>query len=174
MNNLLSLVHSSNVQNFLYQPPASAQKAQRILIKPNLGYPKASPVTVSLGVLEAVLRGIRKVNSGAEILIVEGVCSASSLAEIVEKQGIRSILDKGMRILDADTLPMIEYPNKSVAPIRFKTMLAPALLLEVDCRISLGTFKRTILKEEVLISASLKNLYGLFPRSHYKARESQL
>jgi len=67
-------------------------------------------------------------------------------------------------------LELVEYENLSPEPARFKTMWAPKLLQEVDCRISLGTFKRTILKDEVLISASLKNLYGLFPRSHYKAR----
>ena len=88
------------------------------------------------------------------------------------KHGVYSVLDAGMQILDADELEIIEYENRSPQPARFKTMWAPKLLQEVDCRISLGTFKRTILKDEVLISASLKNLYGLFPRSHYKARSS--
>ncbi len=167
---MTSTTFSSNVKNFLYQPPNSAIKAQRILVKPNLGYPTPSPVTVNLEVLKKVLDGLRKVNPHAEILLVEGVCSAFSLAEIVQKQGVTSILDHRMQIIDADTLPLKEYPNTSLNPIRFKTMLAPALLQEVDCRISVGTFKRTILKEEFLISASLKNLYGLFPRAHYHAR----
>jgi hypothetical protein len=56
--------------------------------------------------------------------------------------------------------------------VRFQSMLAPALLCEVDCCISVGAFKRTILKDEPLISASLKNLYGLFPRAKYKARSA--
>ncbi len=49
-------------------------------------------------------------------------------------------------------------------------MWAPALLQEVDCRISVSAFKKTNLKGRDLISATLKNLYGLFPRAKYKAR----
>ena len=155
---------------FRYTPPDLARTAKRILLKPNLGYPVAAPVTVSLGVLSSVLKSLREINPTAEILIVEGVCSPVSLSQIVAKHGVYSVLDAGMQILDADELEMVEYENLSPEPARFKTMWAPKLLQEVDCRISMGTFKRTILKDEVLISASLKNLYGLFPRSRYKAR----
>jgi hypothetical protein len=162
----------TQTSSFRYTPPDLAHSAKRILLKPNLGYPVAAPVTVSLGVLDRTLRSLRDINPTAEILIVEGVCSAVNLSTIVAKHGVYSILDEGMQILDADELEMIEYPNRSPAPARFKTMWAPKLLQEVDCRISLGTFKRTILKDEVLISASLKNLYGLFPRSKYKARSA--
>ncbi|MEO0770480.1 MAG: DUF362 domain-containing protein, partial [Cyanobacteria bacterium J06649_4] len=38
------------------------------------------------------------------------------------------------------------------------------------CRISISAFKKTSLKGRDLISATLKNLYGLFPRAKYKAR----
>jgi Domain of unknown function (DUF362) len=153
-----------------YSPPAAAHRARHILVKPNLGYPEPHPVTVSPFVLHQVLQGLRRVAPEAEITIVEGVCSAVSLREIVNIHGIRDRLDAGMHILDADTLPMVEYPNRSPHPVRFKTMIAPAILQAVDCRISVGTLKRTHLKGEPLISASLKNLYGLFPRAHYKAR----
>jgi hypothetical protein len=155
---------------FRYEPPDSARSATRILVKPNLGYPIGAPVTVSFGVLGTVLRSLRSCNPTAEILIVEGVCSPVSLKDIATKHGIYSLLDAGMQLLDADELEQVEYPNRSPAPVRFKSMWAPKLLEDVDCRISVGTFKRTILKDQVLISASLKNLYGLFPRSRYKAR----
>jgi uncharacterized protein (DUF362 family) len=157
---------------FDYHPPQSALKAKRILVKPNLGYPIGPPVTVSMGVLGQVLRSLRTSNPTAEILIVEGVCSPVDLATIVSKNGLYNILDEGMRLLDADDLECIEYPNRAPYPQRFKAMWAPKLLQEVDCRISIGTFKRTILKDEPLISASLKNLYGLFPRAKYKARSA--
>jgi Domain of unknown function (DUF362) len=157
---------------FVYQPPASAHNARRILLKPNLGYPKPAPVTVSMPILQAVLQGLRAASPQAEILIVEGVCSPVNLTDIVAKLGVYQLLDEGMQLLDADELPIAEYPNTSKQPIRYETMWAPALLQEVDCRISLGTLKRTNLKGEVLISASLKNLYGLFPRAKYKARSS--
>ncbi len=162
----------TTTSSFCYTPPDLAQTATRILLKPNLGYPVAAPVTVSLNILDRTLQSLREINPTAEILIVEGVCSAVNLRDIVAKHGVSSILDEGMQILDADDLEMVEYENRSPAPARFKSMWAPKLLQEVDCRISLGTFKRTILKDEVLISASLKNLYGLFPRSKYKARSA--
>jgi Domain of unknown function (DUF362) len=158
--------------SFVYQPPPSAYQAQRILVKPNLGYPVAPPVTVSMNILGSVLRALRQASPQAEILIVEGVCSPISLADIAARHGVYSLLDDGMQILDADTLPLQEYPNRSPHPVRFKTMWAPELLQQVDCRISIGAFKRTILKDESLISASLKNLYGLFPRARYKARSN--
>ncbi len=163
-------VYVADTQDFVYTPPLSAFTAKRILVKPNLGYPAPAPVTVSMKVLAKVLQGLRAANQNAEILIVEGVCSALSFAEICDRHGLKKNLDTGMQVLDADALPCQEYPNLHPNPVRFKSMLAPVLLTEVDCRISVGAFKRTILKDEPLISASLKNLYGLFPRAHYKAR----
>ena len=157
---------------FRYSPPVEALTARRILVKPNLGYPAAPPVIVSLTTLSEVLRGLRHANPQAEILVVEGVCSAASLTEIAERHGIDRLLDDGMQLLDADRLPLQDYPNTSPQPVRFKSMLAPQILTEVDCCISVGGLKRTVLKEQPLISASLKNLYGLFPRAHYRARSA--
>ncbi len=165
-------VHVNLTQSFVYQPPTSAYHAKRILVKPNLGYPAAAPVTVSMKVLGQVLTALRQASPNAEILIVEGVCSPVSLADIAERNGLHPLLDEGMWLLDADDLEVVEYPNRSPVPVRFQTMWAPALLREVDCRITVGTLKRTTLKDEPLISASLKNLYGLFPRSKYKARSA--
>jgi hypothetical protein len=167
-----TVAKNSATADFVYQPPLTAIGAKRILIKPNLGYPVPPPVTVSLPVLSQVLQGIRQVNLTAEIILVEGVCSPVSLAEIIERLQVNSLLDRGISILDADSLPLQEYPNLCPFPVRFKSMFAPKILEEVDCRISIGAFKRTHLKDEPLISAALKNLYGLFPRSHYKARSA--
>jgi Domain of unknown function (DUF362) len=163
-------VQSSSTADFIYTPPATAHRADRIVVKPNLGYPVGPPVTVSMGILNQVLCQLRAVSPNAEIIILEGVCSPVSLSDIAAKHGLYNVLDDGMQLVDADTLPLVEYPNLSPHPVRFKTMWAPALLQEAACRISVGTLKRTLLKDEFLISASLKNLYGLFPRAKYKAR----
>ena len=162
--------HVALAQDFIYTPPATAKGARRILVKPNLGYPVGPPVTVSMSVLAAVLSGLRTASPTAEILIVEGVCSKVPLADIANRNGLLPFLTAGMRLLDADDLACIEYPNRSPAPARFQTMWAPKLLQAVDCRISVSAFKKTHLKGKPLISASLKNLYGLFPRAKYKAR----
>lgn len=57
-------------------------------------------------------------------------------------------------VLDADKLPLKQYPNISPEPVRFKSLWAPRLLEEVDCRISLAVLKLT---ESLvpLVSASL-------------------
>lgn len=121
-------------------------------------------------VLSKVLAGIREINASAEILIVEGVCSKKTLAEIAQKNGLSTLSTEGVELLNADELNCVEYPNLSPEPVRFQTMWAPRLLQEVDCRISVSAFKKTSLKGRDLISASLKNLYGLFPREKYRAR----
>ena len=123
-----------------------------------------------MAVLGKVIQRLREVSPGAEILIVEGVCSKVDLGAIARRNGLPALLTEGVRLLDADELDCTEYPNLSPAPARFQTMLAPRILQEVDCRISVGAFKKTHLKGNPLISASLKNLYGLFPRAKYKAR----
>ncbi|MEO0348533.1 MAG: DUF362 domain-containing protein [Cyanobacteria bacterium P01_A01_bin.15] len=166
----LRIATSAPVADFIYSPPAAAQGATRILVKPNLGYPKGPPITVGMSVLSRVLQGLRQASPQAEILVVEGVCSKQSLAEIAGKNGLYDILDGGMTLLDADTLPCVAYPNRSPQPVRYTEMWAPQLLQEVDCRISVSAFKVTSLKQQPLISATLKNLYGLFPRAKYKAR----
>ncbi len=112
---------------FIYQPPSTAYNAQHILIKPNLGYPVAPPVTVSMGVLTKVLQALRQTSPNALISIIEGVCSPVSLHDIASKSGLYTLLDDRMELLDADTLPLIEYPNLSPDPVRFQTMWAPAV-----------------------------------------------
>ncbi len=161
---------TASTEDFIYTPPEAAKGAKRILLKPNLGYPVGPPVTVSMTVLGKVIQGLRQASPKAEILIVEGVCSKLPLAEIAELNGLFDLLTEGIELVNADELECIEYPNTSPSPARFKTMLAPKLLTEVDCRISVGAFKKTSLKGRDLISASLKNLYGLFPTAKYKAR----
>lgn len=169
---LSSAVKTVPVAEFTYTPPKAAVNATSILVKPNLGYPVGPPATVSLTVLGKVLAGLRQASPHAEILVVEGVCSKVAFADIMGKLGVYNLLDEGMQLLDADSLELMEYPNLSARPVRFKTLWAPKLLKTVDCRISVGAFKKTSLKGRSLISASLKNLYGLFPRAHYKARSS--
>ena len=125
-----------------------------------------------MAVLGKVIQGLRQANPTVKILIVEGVCSKASFATIMAKSGVHSLLTEGVELLDADSLEIVEYPNRSPNPVRFASMGAPKLLQEVDFCLSVSAFKRTQLKGEPLISASLKNLYGLFPRAKYKARRS--
>jgi len=166
----LASVSTADAQSFVYMPPLQAFDATRILVKPNLGYPVGPPATVSTAVLDKVLRGLRRANPNARILVVEGVCSSATAAEIFEKHGVYDLLDDNMRATDAEDLLMEDYPNLLENPVKYTQMTAPGYIGQYDCVISLGAFKRTLLKGEPLISASLKNLYGLFPREVYRAR----
>lgn len=166
----LAAVKTARVEAFVYIPPAAAFGAGRILVKPNLGYAAPPPAVVSLPVLAAVLRGLRRAAPAARIVIIEGVCSDRPLLEIAEKHGLHTIMDDNTLVGDAETLTMQEYPNRLPQPVKYASMTAPAYLADFDCVISVGAFKRTLLHGQPLISAALKNLYGLFPRQVYRGR----
>ena len=156
--------------SFLYAPPDAARTARRILLKPNWGYPRPHPVTVSLPVLKEIVRGIRAINPEAEILLVEGVCDKRPALEIARKLGLSELEAQGVTFLDADALPCVAYPNATPRPQRFAELYAPEILREVDCRISVSCLKKTTLNGAVLMSGPIKNLYGLLPRARYHAR----
>lgn len=166
----LAAVSSADTDNFVYVPPDAAFGASRILVKPNLGYPKPPPATVSMPVLEKVLQGLRRAAPHARIVIMEGTTGKLGAVETLEKLGVPALLDDEMKIADAEDLLMGEYPNLSPQPVKYEHMVAPKYIGEFDCVISVGAFKRTLLHDEPLISASLKNLYGVFPKAEYHGR----
>jgi len=92
---IAATVQTAFAKSFVYQPPAIAYNAKRILVKPNLGYPVGPPVTVSMGVLGSVLSALRLASPQAEILIVEGVCSPVNLTDIAGKNGLYPLLGEG-------------------------------------------------------------------------------
>jgi uncharacterized protein (DUF362 family) len=163
----LTTVKTARTESFVYTPPPEAFEAARILVKPALGYPDGPPVTVSMPVLRTVLRGLRRANPHARIVIIEGSCTEISIEDIFRRRGLLQLLDDNMRAADAELLNLAEYPNLLDNPAKYPSMLAPAYIGEYDCCISVSAFKRTTVNGQPLISASLKNLYGLFPREHY-------
>lgn len=167
----LASVKSTRVTSFVYTPPEAAYGAARILVKPNLGYPARPPATVSMPILAAVLRGLRRAAPQARILVVEGACSPVNMLDIFAKLGLPQHLDAEMRAADIEQLIMKNYPNRLPTPVKYASLTAPAYLEEFDCVISVGAFKKTMLDGQPLISASLKNLYGCFPREQYHGRD---
>lgn len=170
----LAAVSSSKANSFVYIPPDAAFGATRILVKPNLGYPDAAPVTVSRAVLDKVLRGLRRANPGARIIVIEGSSASASMEDIYQQHGVYDLLDDNMRAGDAEDLLMEEFPNLLENPVKYRSMIAPGYLRSYDCCISVAAFKRTMLHGQPLISASLKNLFGLFPRERYRGRSPNL
>ena len=144
--------------------------ARHILIKPNVGYPAKPPAIVRMALLAQVIEQLLALRSDSHITIVEGVCSKITAQQIFEATGLARLAQARVKILDAEQLPQTHHPNTAAQPFRFRSMLAPALLNEVDARISIAPFKVTELNGMPLFSATIKNLYGLFPRQQYHAR----
>ena len=150
--------------------PEAVRNARHILIKPNVGYPAQHPVIVRMALLAQVIEQLLALRSDSRISIVEGVCSKSAAQQVFEVTGLTQLAQARVQIIDAEQLPQTQHPNTATKPFRFTSMVAPALLNEVDARISIAPFKLTLLNGVPLISATIKNLYGLFPRETYHAR----
>jgi uncharacterized protein (DUF362 family) len=161
-------VQSSDAPVFDF--PAPVRVARRVLIKPNVGYAAKPPAIVRVGLLRALVEQLLAIDADKEIVIVEGVCTKIAAVQVFNATGLAALAGPRVRVIDAETLPHAEYPSTVATPNRFKSFSAPALLGEVDARISVAPFKRTLLNDRVLHSATIKNLYGLLPRSVYHAR----
>jgi hypothetical protein len=171
----LAAVRTARTESFVYTPPDAAFGAARILVKPAMGYPKPPPATVSLPVLQKVLTGLRRAAPHARIVVMEGTTSDLTALETFEKLGVTDMIEDMDEVVlaDAEDLLLAEYPNISPEPVKYDEMIAPQYIGEFDCVISVGAFKRTRLDDTPLISASLKNLYGVFPREHYHSRSEK-
>ena len=149
--------------------PEAIKAARHILIKPNVGYPAKPPVVVRMALLSQVIEQLLALRADSRITIVEGVCTKVPAQQVFDVTGLSALQSERVRVVDAETLPMAEYVHPS-RPFWFKSIAAPALLRDVDARISIAPFKRTTLNDKPLISATIKNLYGLLPRAKYHAR----
>jgi uncharacterized protein (DUF362 family) len=167
----ISAVKNARTDYFAYTPPPAAFTADRILVKPTLGYAKNAPVTVSRRVMEAVIKGLRRANPTARILIVDGASSKVSMMDLFRRSGLLKLLDGNMQAVDAEELPLREYPNLAPTPARYTSMRAPAILTDVGCLISVSPLKRLTVGGQPQLTASLENLIGLFPRDFYAGKD---
>jgi len=165
--------------------PNSNKNVRKIVIKPNLGYPKPHPVTTRVELIKRVVDQVLAVNQSAEIHIVEGVCTKVKWLEVMKKVGILAYFQpndsgvflsaqhvnwKGRVFLsDADQLPCESFTNPKKA-FKYSEIQAPSILKEADFCISMAPLKKTMLNESALFSGTVKNLFGLLPRKVYKAR----
>ena len=157
----LAMVQSGNASNFAYLPPDAAFDAMRILVKPAFGHHVLSSSGVSLYVLDAVLRGLRRASPMGRIVVVEGVASDKDVARVFDDYGVIDLLDKEMRITDSDNLIMHEYPNLLPEPRHYASMTASEYLKDYECVISLASGSESF-------APSLQNLPGVFPQRQYE------
>jgi hypothetical protein len=149
--------------------PAKVKAARHILIKPNVGYTAKPPAIVRVALLHTLVEQLLALRPDSRISIVEGVCVKTPAEDVFRLAGLTQLRGERVEVLDAEQLPMREYPNPAPAN-RFPSFIAPAILHEAGARISVAPFKRTVLNGKPLISATIKNLYGLLPRERYHGR----
>jgi uncharacterized protein (DUF362 family) len=160
--------YDASLPRFVF--PEAVRRARHILIKPNAGYAAQPPVIVRMALLQALVDQLLALHRDTRISIVEGVCTTIAAARVFEAVGLSALAGERVAVIDAERLPLSEFANSAPRPNRFAALSAPALLAEVDARISVAPFKRTMLNGAPLISASIKNLFGLLPRSRYHGR----
>jgi len=158
----LAMVKSANAGNFAYLPPDSAFDAMRILVKPHLGLSGKSSGKVSLSVLEAVLRGLRRASPMGRIVVLDSVVSDKPADELFEEIGVTDFMDREMRITHSDNLINHPYKNRLPDPYHYQFMEASEYIKDYDCVISLGAFEHS-----GGVRAALYNLLSIFPREIY-------
>ena len=147
----LASIKTANSDSFVYTPPDAAFNAPRILVKVSMAYEAPHPATVSLPVLAAVLRGLRRASPVGRILIVDGSIGEGDIHERFEQHGLTDILDREMRLSDSEELVLTRYLNTSPQPAKYDDLLAPAYIQEFDCAISVAPLKRPLVDGQPLI-----------------------
>jgi uncharacterized protein (DUF362 family) len=150
--------------DFVFAPPPQLAWARRVLIKPCAGYPLPYPVTTSPKLLNAIIRGIRRI-SNADILIADGTPSGESIYPIYQALGynFRHVL-----MLDIRDSIFIEVQNPLTEFYAVESFWVPNVVLRSDFLISATPFK---------VSGScghftVANLLSLLPVTKYRKGES--
>jgi hypothetical protein len=163
---------SSSSNPFPAIPPAILHPNLRtVAIKANLGYLQPHPATVRLDLLRQLIAQITARAPQAHIHVLEGVTFPGNALDSFRYHGLLENPEfQYISLHDTDDIPTHPFPIPQAARGQRHEFQAPRLLLEADLLISVAPFKRTILQGSPLISATLKNLFGLLPRSLYSAR----
>lgn len=150
--------------DFVFAPPPQLAWARRVLIKPCAGYPLPYPATTSPKLLNAIIRGIRRI-SNADILIADGTPSGESIYPVYQALGynFRHVL-----MLDIRDSIFIEVQNPLTEFYAVESFWVPNVVLRSDFLISVAPFK---------VSGScghftVANLLSLLPVTKYRKGRS--
>lgn len=149
----LESVKSAKASSFAYFPPDTAFDAMRILVKPAL----VGSATVSLTVLDAVLRGLRRASPLGRIVIVEGVTGDTYANTLFDDLGVTQLLDREMRVTHTDNLIRHTYPNLLPNPYNFASIEAPEYIKDYNCVVTVGALNR----EHPELFGGIANLRGI-------------
>jgi uncharacterized protein (DUF362 family) len=150
--------------DFVFAPPPQLAWARRVLIKPCAGYSLPYPVTTSPGLLNAIIKGIRKV-SNADILIADGTPTGESIYPIYQALGYNF---HHVLMLDIRDSIFIEVQNPLNEFYAVESFWVPNVVLRSDFLISVTPFKVSGRCGQF----SVANLLSLLPVSKYKKGRS--
>lgn len=137
------------------------KKHDTIILKPSLR--NFSSKNTSAEFSEAVLKYcIEKKSPNSKILIAEGADGEDTL-DVFEKTGHRELAERyGISMIDLNTAEVEEIRDGEF--LKFESIMYPKILLN-SFIISLPKLS---LDDETEMQASLSNMLGAFPSSHYK------
>jgi len=150
--------------DFVFTPPPQLAWARRVLIKPCAGYPLPYPVTTSPRLLNAIIRGIRRI-SNADILLADGTPSGESIYPIYQALGYSF---HHVLMLDIRDSIFIEVQNPLTQFYAVESFWVPNVVLRSDFLISVAPFKVSGRSGHF----SVANLLSLLPVSKYKKGKS--
>lgn len=150
--------------DFVFSPPPQLAWARRVLIKPCVAYPLPYPVTTSPKLLNAIIRGIRRI-SNADILIADGTPSGESVYPIYQALGYNF---HHVLMLDIRDSIFIEVQNPLTEFYAVESFWVPNVVLRSDFLISVTPFKVSGSHGHF----SVANLLSLLPVSKYKKGKS--
>ena len=150
--------------DFVFAPPPQLAWARRVLIKPCAGYSLPYPVTTSPGLLNTIIKGIRKV-SNADILIADGTPTGESIYPIYQALGYNF---HHVLMLDIRDSIFIEVQNPLNEFYAVESFWVPNVVLRSDFLISVTPFKVSGRCGQF----SVANLLSLLPVSKYRKGRS--
>ena len=146
--------------DFVFAPPPQLAWARRVLIKPCAGYSLPYPVTTSPGLLNGIIKGIRKV-SNADILIADGTPTGESIYPMYQALGYNF---HHVLMLDIRDSIFIEVQNPLDEFYAVESFWVPNVVLRSDFLISVTPFKVSARCGQF----SVANLLSLLPVSKYR------
>ncbi|NHJ32162.1 MAG: DUF362 domain-containing protein, partial [Asgard group archaeon] len=137
---------------------------KRVLLKPNMGYPKPAPYTTSTEIIREVVEVFSELNA-KQIMIGEGSTSHSNALENFEATGLTDkLMDYNIDFIDLNELESIKVELSNNI-----SHFLPKLLKQVDIRISLPVIKFYEDNDgEFFLSNAIKNFFGLPPKEKYQ------
>lgn len=151
----LSTISTSKPETFVYTPPPAAYEALRILVKVNLNM----TTYVNNYILDAVLRGLRRVNTLARIVVIDSFASEQVAQQTFHQCGVDELLDQDMRAAAAEIITPFVFDNINPEPLVFGDVVAPKYIYDYDCCISVSSFKA-----DEPFTGGLHNLVNLIPK----------